>query len=310
MKKLIFTFSLSIIVFLFDANAQIPNGFMENWAPASTGLPEDPVSWTTTNLLTSLFLGSNPQSIFKVTDSYSGYAAKVTTIKQTNNQSQGNLPDTTGFMVLGTINLDGTLLPVPYNYPTKPNSLNFYSKYNPNGTDTAIVGVLMFKYNTTLNKRDTIGTGFYLVGSNQTSYVLSTAPINYSITNVNPDSMLIFVAASHRDTITGQYPKVGSAFFVDHFYFDITAGIENNNVSTSVTVYPNPSTFAVNFKFDADHQPKEILIYDMQGRLVENVSVNSTFHTISTENWTKGLYTYSLLGNDNSVLKTGKFQVQ
>lgn len=308
MKKLIFSLTLSI-AFLFNAIAQIPNGFMENWAPASTGLPEDPVSWSTTNLLTSIFLGSNPQSVFKVSDSYSGFAAKVTTIKQTNNQSQGNLPDTTGFMALGTIDINGTLLPTPYNYPTKPNSLMFYSKYNPNGIDTAIVVVYMFKYNTTLNKRDTIGTGFYLVGSNQTSYALSTAPINYSVPNVNPDSMLIFVAASNRNPATGQYPKVGSAFFVDHFYFDITAGIENENVSTFVTIYPNPSTFAVNFKFDAN-LPKAILIYDMQGRLVENVSVYSTTHTISTEKWAKGQYTYNLIDKNNKVLKTGKFQVQ
>lgn len=308
MKKLILSLTLSL-AFLFNANAQIPNGFMENWAPASMGLPDDPVSWSTTNLLNSFFLGSNPQSVFKVTDSYSGFAAKVTTIKQTNNQTQGNISDTTGFMALGTINLDGTLLPTPYNYPTKPNSLLFYSKYNPNGTDTAIVGVLLFKYNTTLNKRDTIGEGYYFVGANQTSYVQCTVPINYSVTTVNPDSMSIFVIASHRDPNTGQYPKVGSAFYVDHFYFDITAGVENENVSTFVTVYPNPSTFAVNFKFDSE-QPKAILIYDMQGRVVENVSVNSTTHTISTENWSKGQYTYSLIGKDNAVLKTGKFQVQ
>lgn len=308
MKKLILSLTLSL-AFLFNANAQIPNGFMENWAPASMGLPDDPVSWSTTNVLTSIFLGSNPQSVFKVSDSYTGFAARVTTIRQTNNQTQGMIADTTGFMVLGTINLDGSLIPTPYNYPTKPNSLIFRSKYNPSGTDTAIVGVLLYKYNTTLNKRDTIGEGYYLVGANQTSYVLSTATINYSVTTVNPDSMLIYVIASHRNPATGQYPKVGSSFFVDHFYFDITAGIENENVSTSVNVYPNPSTFAVNFKFDAV-QPKAVVIHDLTGRLVENVPVNSSALTLSTEKWVKGFYTYSLIGNDNAVLKTGKFQVQ
>jgi hypothetical protein len=308
MKKITLSIALCL-AFLFNANAQVPNGFMENWAPASMGLPEDPVSWATTNILNSFLLGSNPQSIFKVTDSHSGFAARVTTIKQTNNQTMGTIPDTTGFMVLGTINIDGTLIPTPYNYPTKPNSLIFYSKYNPNGTDTALVAVLMFKYNTVLNKRDTIGEGYYIVGANQNTYVQTTVPITYSMPSVNPDSMLIFVIASASNPATGQYPKVGSSIFVDHFYFDVTAGIENQNVSTSVTVYPNPSTFAVNFKFDAE-QPKSVVIYDLSGRLVDNISVNSSTLTLSTENWVKGFYTYSLIGNDNAVLKTGKFQVQ
>jgi hypothetical protein len=308
MKKITLSIALCL-AFLFNANAQVPNGFMENWAPASMGLPEDPVNWATTNILNSFLLGSNPQSIFKVTDSHSGFAAKVTTIRQTNNQTMGTIPDTTGFMVLGSINIDGTLIPTPYNYPTKPNSLNFYSKYNPNGTDTALVAVLMFKYNTVLNKRDTIGEGYYIVGANQNSYVLTTVPITYSMPSVNPDSMLIFVIASGSNPATGQYPKVGSAIFVDHFHFDVTAGLENKNVSTSVTVYPNPSTFAVNFKFDAE-QPKSVVIYDLSGRIIENVSVNSSTLSISTENWSKGFYTYSLIGNDNAVLQTGKFQVQ
>lgn len=54
MKKLTLSLTL-ILVFLFNANAQIPNGFMENWAPFSTGLPEDPVDWSTTNVLNSFF---------------------------------------------------------------------------------------------------------------------------------------------------------------------------------------------------------------------------------------------------------------
>jgi len=307
MKKIALSIALCLI--LFNVNAQVPNGFMENWAPVSPGLPEDPVNWATTNILNSFFFGSNPQSIFKVTDSYSGFAAKVTTIRQTNNQTMGAIPDTTGFMLLGTINLDGSIIPAPYNYPTKPNSLVFYSKYNPNGSDTAVVAVFMLKYNTTLNKRDTIGQGFYFVGSNQNSYVQTSIPIYYSVPSVNPDSMMIFVAASHRNPATGQYPKIGSAIFVDHFYFDVTADIENQNVSTSVTVYPNPSTIAVNFKFD-EKQPKSIAIYDLSGRLIEKVFVNSPTLSISTQNWPKGFYNYSLIGNDDEVLQTGKFLVQ
>lgn len=309
MKKVLLTLTFSLAL-LFNANAQITNGFMENWAQTQLGgLGEEPTGWATTNVLSSFLLGGNPVSVFKENAGYSGFAAKITTIKQTNNQTSGNLPDTTGFMLLGSIDMNGNILPAPYNYPSRPNSLMFRSKYDPNGIDTAAVGVLMFKWNTALNKRDTIGEGYYTVGDSQGTYVLSTAIINYNIASVIPDSMLIFVMASLSNPATGQYPKVGSAFYVDHFYFDITAGIENENVSTSVTVYPNPSTFAVNFKFDKE-QPKAILIYDMQGRLVENVSVQSSNHTISTEKWAKGMYSYSLIANDNSILKTGKFQVQ
>lgn len=309
MKKLILSITLSL-AFLFNANAQIPNGFMENWVNTQLmGSGQEPQSWATTNVLSSPFLGSNPISVTKVSDSYQGFAAKITTIRQINNQTSGTIPDTTGFMILGTIDGSGNILPTPYSYPTRPNQLRFYSKYNPSGVDTAGIGILLYKWNTVMNKRDTIGEGYYKVGENQTSYALRTININYNVSMIVPDSMLIFVIASLRDTVTGQYPKVGSAIYVDHFYFDITAGIENENVSTSVNVYPNPSTFAVNFKFD-EVQPKAILIHDLTGRLVENVSVNSSTLTLSTENWVKGFYTYSLIGNDNAVLKTGKFQVQ
>jgi hypothetical protein len=310
MKKLLLSITL-FVAFLFTATAQVPNGFMENWvATAAGGQGEEPTGWATTNVLSSFFLGNNPVSITKVVDSHSGFAAKITTIRQTNNQTQGTVDDTTGFMLLGSINpTTGELIPVPYTYPTKPNSLIFRSKYNPNGVDTAVVAVLLFKWNTVLSKRDTLGEGYYVVGANQSSYVLSTALIDYSIPAINPDSMLIFAIASFRDTITGQYPKVGSTFYVDHFYFDITSGIENDNVSTSVNVYPNPSTFAVNFQFD-NAQPKAILVYDMQGKLIENVNVNSDKITLSTEKWAKGMYSYSLIGLDNAVLKAGKFQVQ
>lgn len=309
MKKLTLIVSMPLILAL-STMAQIPNGFMENWVDTQLmGQGQEPNNWATTNVLSSPLLGSNPVSVTRVNDSYQGFAAKITTIRQTNNLTQGKVPDTTGFMLLGTIDLNGNILPAPYNYPSRPNALNFYSKYNPNGVDTAGVSIIMFKWNNTLNKRDTIGEGYYTVGQNQTTYSLQTVSITYTVPSVVPDSMIIFVIASLRDTLTGQYPKVGSAFYVDHFYFDITAGIENENITASVSIYPNPSTFAVNFKFD-DIQPKAVLIHDITGRLIENITVKSSALTISTENWRKGFYTYSLIGNDNAILKTGKFQVQ
>jgi hypothetical protein len=88
----------------------------------------------------------------------------------------------------------------------------------------------------------------------------------------------------------------------------ITIGVNEYTSTTEVNVYPNPAQDAVNFAVDSKIA-KAVQIYDIAGKMIGSFGISTDVATISTAQFANGSYTYSIIGNDNAVLKRGKFSV-
>ncbi len=266
---------------------------------------EEPVSWTTSNVLNQIILGGNPISVFKASgvDKYSGtYACRINIIKQTSNQTGGQLPDTLGLIFTGSIGLQGPKY--GYGYTSRPISLDFYAKYVPVSGDTAVAYVLLTKWNT--NKRDTVGEGGMLVG-NTATYTKFSAPIAYKQT-YNPDTATIIISAGGGGLKKSKTPKVGSSLYVDDLSYVVTGITENIGVANIVNVYPNPASTEVNFKA-ASNDATQVQISDITGRSVANLGFENKITKLNTSKLAAGVYTYSVTNKDGVVLSRGKFDV-
>jgi Secretion system C-terminal sorting domain len=82
----------------------------------------------------------------------------------------------------------------------------------------------------------------------------------------------------------------------------------NEYSSGAENVYPNPAQNEINFVADAAKQ-KSIQVFDITGRLVDTYLITENVNTLNTSAYANGLYTYSILGKDNSIISRGKFSI-
>jgi hypothetical protein len=89
-----------------------------------------------------------------------------------------------------------------------------------------------------------------------------------------------------------------------------TVGLnENKGISLgSVSVFPNPATAQLNFVTDIK-DAKQAMIYDVTGKLVEFQNFNDGKIKLDVSSYNKGLYFYTVTGNNNQKLKSGKITV-
>jgi|GEM_PF-2413010 len=88
-----------------------------------------------------------------------------------------------------------------------------------------------------------------------------------------------------------------------------TAGITNLSLaSNEVRVYPNPARNIVNFAFENNNMATEVRVFNMTGQLINSVQV-SAITTVDLNNADSGMYIYQIVGNNNEIIKTDKFQV-
>lgn len=81
---------------------------------------------------------------------------------------------------------------------------------------------------------------------------------------------------------------------------------ENNFAKSSVSVYPNPTTDEVNFRFNDENSAKNIAIYDASGKLVSSAaSVKGGTYKMNVQNLKSGLYLYKV-SSEKGKTETGK----
>jgi hypothetical protein len=88
----------------------------------------------------------------------------------------------------------------------------------------------------------------------------------------------------------------------------MTVGINEYTTAVDMNVYPNPAQDEVNFMVDSNIA-KSMVIYDITGRKIDSFMITSDLSTINTSTYANGSYTYSVVGQDNTILARGKFSV-
>jgi hypothetical protein len=303
MKKLLFTlFALGTVAYA-NAQAQPPNPGMEAWSSVFTE-PQDPTNWISANVF-YVYSSTNPTSVFQAPtpNNYQGtYSAKITTVKLASNPAPGNIPDTIGYLLNGTVGFSSPYLKPGSPYVSRPQTLTFAAKYTPAvAGDSAYVDVALTKWNG--SSRTTIASNHQGIITSAT-YIVQNVSINYQSATLFPDTMIITFNSSgglHNH-------HLGSALWVDALAFSGTNGIEEYTNAVGFSTFPNPAVSEMTILTEAK-KVSFVNVYDMTGRQIEVIKVTGDHTTVNTESYNKGMYIYQAMNSEGAIMARGKFNV-
>lgn len=309
MKKILLS-SITVAALALGANAQayIPNSGFESWG-TQTGEAQQPQGWISYNVFTSPLIpggNTNPISVTQAgtPDNYQGnYSAKIETVTLVANPSPSDVPNTAGAIYTGSVALASPYLFPGYASQQRPQTLTYYTKYTPVGTDSGMAIVAVTHWNG--SSRDTIAYGIDIIPTAIASYTMRTVALVYDPTFVNtiPDTIAVAFSAS------GFYnPQVGSAIWVDAVAFSGYVGIGEQINNNGVSVYPNPSATSTQFDVTVENAA-QVVVFDMTGREVARENFNGKVARVNSAALANGSYSYSIISNEAEVLSRGQFAV-
>jgi hypothetical protein len=277
---------------------RLENSGFENWV-TQAGITE-PDGWVTSNKLVQL--GATTQtSVFETQDAQTGSAARIVTVKLDNNPFPQQLSDTLGFIALGSLTTTGELRGQPFQ--GMPSSIEFYSKYQPQGQDTFSVAVYLTRWNTATTSSQVIAEGTYRSHATENSYSLKGVNLAYNTFAIS-DSILIVVNSSGRIL-----PKLGSELFVDEFFAgDPIVSVPRIALPIASTkAFPNPARDFISIV--SQERINSVVVYDLNGKLIHEESLHQYNNQLNFQvsHLKAGIYFYQLKG-ENTV-SSGKFTV-
>ncbi len=119
---------------------------------------------------------------------------------------------------------------------------------------------------------------------------------------------IINAAEYHIDLMSA--PLFAPDTMADTTGTDSTTGILNNNLNIEFQLYPNPADEYVVIQMTNGHSG-QVVIRDLQGRLVEQIDLNKPEKRISIEGWERGIYLVEMhsKGNGSEVVEYRKLIV-
>lgn len=111
-------------------------------------------------------------------------------------------------------------------------------------------------------------------------------------------------------SFAGNYYYIGSTMQEVWSEVGAFANVSENNTSTSVSVFPNPSNGLINFNIDngLQDQKYQLIISNSLGQIIKTIAINSNSAIINEDDLSAGIYFYSLTIK-NQVLNQGKFVI-
>lgn len=80
--------------------------------------------------------------------------------------------------------------------------------------------------------------------------------------------------------------------------------------NVDITVYPNPATNVLTFDISGLNNNAEIVVYDLSGRLVNNIPVTNAKTTVDVSSMNGGMFIYRIIEKGtNNIVANGKFSV-
>jgi len=294
------TLSLFFLVFALSNCIAQPNAGFENWHNEYSY--EVPNGWQTMNIMS--MSPPNPLSAFKVTglDKHSGnYALMIKTVYFTNNFFHSYIGDSAGNVFTGKVIVSPISYKYGFPYTSRPAKLEFWSKYNPVGNDTAGVGVMLTKFNGI--STDTVALAALNI-STTLAYTLFQIDLTYYSAE-SPDSASILLLSSKLPSTA----RLNSKLYVDDFSFTGWVGTEEHSLfSDKVKIFPNPAIDLLNViaRFDDANSMK---VTDALGKLMGEYKIQNYGTKINTSNFTGGIYFYEICDHEDRVCTKGKFNI-
>ncbi len=307
-KQLLSLFAIATLALTASAQQYIPNAGFETWG-TSVGEDIQPTGWISYNVFTSALIdpgNTNPTSVFQAgaPDNFQGtYSAKITTVDLVTNPSATTIPTRGSFLTVGSISFTAPYLYAGYQFTSRPTTFTYEAKYTPVGSDSAFTLVYLTKWNGT--SRDTVAAGYDLFPTALSTYQARTINLIFDATlsGVLPDTAQVFFSSS-----SVYNSQIGSALYVDALGFSGYNGINESAQNNGVDVYPNPSTTITNFDVVSE-EAYEVIVNDMTGREVSRLMISNKNAKLNSYLMAEGIYSYSIISNNNEVLSRGKFAI-
>ena len=283
--------TLLILLCLISAKtfAQIPNNGFETWATPTGQTYENPTGWGSSNDVGSQLPAPFVNATKETTDPGAGTSSlKLETVSIF-------VTNVAGVALTGEITYTTTLkFSGGFPFTARPGQLTGKMKYTPAaGTDSSFIYAVLFKWNSALNKRDTIATSA-LISPSANNWTTFGSSLNYTSSD-NPDSALILISSSK-----GFLGSAGSKLWIDDlsFQYESSVGAMSN---APVHVFPNPAQHTL-YLNAIPGQFSDVIIYDCQGRLVMQAMVQGNAVDISS--LANGTYIISTTKQQSNPLRS------
>ncbi len=271
------------------AFAQIPNNGFEDWFTPAGESYMNPVEWGSSNDVGAQLPSPFVNVTKETTDPGDGTSSlKLETINIV-------LTNVAGVALTGEITYSGNLsFSGGFPFTSRPGQLTGKLKYSPAAsTDSSFIYVVLFKWNSALNKRDTIAIGTEITGA-VNSWASFGATLNYNSPD-NPDSALVLLSSSK-----GFLGSAGSKLWIDDLSFQFEAGT-NDITSNPLSVFPNPAQNVL-YLNAIPGQYSTVSVYNYAGMLLMNASVNG--NAIDISSLSNGTYIVSVTENSGIVSRS------
>ncbi len=286
-------------VHFVGATTPYPNGGFEDWTEFAG---EEPDEWFSSNVFT---LGSSGASVVKTEDSYDGgLAVKLESMLTI-------IEDTLAFISNGQLGDDGPFGGMPVD--NIPDKLTGYYKYMPDGPDSALVGVTLYRYNDNTGVTTVLDEAMLKLPA-ASEYTAFELPVLYNEYPI-PDTANIAFSAVNIETDSSYY-GLGSILFVDALeitYKPPPTGVENKLTKEEYKTYPNPAIDKLNFEFtEAFQNDVDITILNLLGKTEIQKTIlahKSQSFSMDVGKLESGIYFYRLKTLGTKEL-TGKFFVK
>lgn len=296
MKKAILSI-ISVVALSTSAMAQIPNAGFESFT--TVGSYEVPNGWGTMNNTTATF------SVYTATKGTPG-SPGASYLKLTSKTVSASVVN--GIAVSGV--LDSMTMKPKSGFPCTLQPVSFTGKWQHMiyGSSQGSVKAVLTKWNVGLSKRDTVAIAAQTLAGMAMSWANFSINFTY-LSSVVPDSCIIELRAS------GSAPTVNDYLWVDNLAFSgSVTGIENHeSFVTDMSIYPNPSSDMVNFKFNIKTaQQINIEISDINGKLIRSENFGKiqgeTYQNMNISGIAKGTYFVKIKGEKS--IETRKLVIE
>ncbi len=270
----------------------VPNSDFENWVPVSS---EEADGWNSINYI------SDTPSVTKTTGSYSGsYAMRIETVQST---PWGGQP--VGYVTNGYFGQNDPSggMPVAQN----PDKVSGYYKYTPNGPDTALAGIFLYRYDavadsTILVEKVAIPL---LPASTYTYFEMQSLYNGWNFV----DTMNIAFASSNFDSIP-KYIGMGSVLIIDNLTVTYKPlSVNEIQADGRLRLSPLPAGQAINITSDEPLlKNNDFTMMDLSGQVVYRQKVEAQHFTVDVSRFPSGIYFYAVTTVKGETLK-GKLAV-
>lgn len=284
MKK-ISSLAFSVLFITTNLFSQIPNSGFENWT--SVGSYQIPNGWATMNNTTASY------SLFTATKGTPG-SPGTSYLKLTAKMIGGTMHS--GMAVSGKMDTLTSQALSGFPYSLRPYSFEGKWQHMVYGNVNGSISILLSKYNSLLETRDTVAFLNYTLSSMAMSWANFSLPLTYRDSLQFPDSCMIVLKACKG------YPATNDYLWVDNLSFagtvplgtppNLTAISENTRGDLQMTLFPNPSKNKVTLSFSSNsNNMVNIQVQDISGKIVQEQTL-----------------TYPLIGTNKIILETNQLE--